>query len=78
MSGTGVEWIASKIAFDGSKLELVEDGQHPLHALYKTMANLLSVFVEEVAFLPFLSGIEKFFHRHPIDDGFKAGRSVTY
>ena len=62
MSGTGVEWIASKIAFDGSKLELVEDGQHPLHALYKTMANLLSVFVEEVAFLPFLSGIEKFFH----------------
>src|SRR6266404_1879618 len=34
--------------------QLVRDGHHPLHAIYKNVMNLISVFVEEITVLPFL------------------------
>jgi hypothetical protein len=40
--------------------ELIDGGYHPIHAVYMTMANLLSMFVEEVAGLPFLHQAHEF------------------
>src|SRR5688572_6810227 len=40
--------------------ELIAKGHHPLHAIYKNLTNLISLFVEELVCLPFLHRVHSF------------------
>ncbi|MDA0814125.1 MAG: hypothetical protein O3C21_17260 [Verrucomicrobia bacterium] len=60
--------------------QLVAVGQHLIHAIYKTMANLLSVFYEN---MPFLYGVDKFFYEAedrylPDENGFTPILTTIY
>lgn len=43
--------------------KLIQEGTHPAHAVYSHVINLLSVFLEEVARLPFMRSAHKFLTR---------------